>query len=70
MSDDTKAKIKELEDEIVFLTARAEVAEEDALEAWEVAMILQTQFRGAFADGLERLKTVRSRYSKAQERIK
>jgi hypothetical protein len=46
------AEIEALKDDITFLTARAEVAEEDALDAWHTLVKVHAEFAKRGGDAL------------------
>jgi hypothetical protein len=48
---DERKQIETLENEIIFLTARAEVAEEDALDAWHTLVRVHAEFAKRGGDG-------------------
>jgi hypothetical protein len=72
---DERKQIEALENEIIFLTARAEVAEEDALDAWHTLVKVHAEFAkrggdGAFAENrkgyLEKLADAGQRIAAAR----
>jgi hypothetical protein len=63
----TDKLVNELQDEIAFLTARAELAEEDAMEGWTEAYKLAVQFRGI--NGLGPIGSIRKRIDAVKMRM-
>ena len=64
-----RQKLNALQDDLVVMTARAELAEEEAIEGWTEALALRIQFRGLngmepIAETRERLNLVKMRAGK------
>lgn len=64
-------RIKELEDEVVMLTARAELAEEDAAEAWGMFRIFYERVakRAGEPDFASRRLKIAAQHAAAETRL-